>query len=280
MAVDERRQRIRRNMARAWAYAAAAYAASATASVAYNPAVVFGSGTYKGFWVDPTVLSSLKQSSDGSVAVAADADPVGYVTEQSGAGGVLNQTVNASRPTYKVVGGYPCLRFDGTDDHILGDATVRAVTDSAPAFSFVFVANSDSTLAAAGHVLRTQATVGQEVFNIYQMTATNLRMASVAGNFDTSVASDTVVVYSIRYEPAFVGTNVFVRRNKTLLNSGTLGPITVNSGVGGRVALSDTAFSNAFKGDIYQALLVNRLLSDADVASVEIALGAKAGITL
>jgi hypothetical protein len=280
MAVDERRQRIRRNMARAWSYAASAYQATATASssVAYDPAVVFESGLYKGYWIDPTDLSTLKQSSDGSVAVAADNDPVGYVAEKSGTGGILNQTVNGQRPLYKVVGGYPCLRFDGTDDVLSADATIRAMTDNQANFTLVLVMDHTAGGTYNQHVVFTRAAGGIQIFNLYMLSDTSIRLTNNGGfTRDTTLVSGDFKVYAFRYN---LGATYEIHRNGVLLDTATVLGVSAQVGTGTELTVGNTSFANSFNGDIYQALFINRWLPDADLANVVIALGAKAGITI
>jgi hypothetical protein len=66
MAVDERRQRIRRNMARAWAYAAAAYAASPTLTASLAAPELVSIGTR----VLPARTSNLHSTASLSIGTA------------------------------------------------------------------------------------------------------------------------------------------------------------------------------------------------------------------
>jgi hypothetical protein len=71
-------------------------------------------------WYDPSDLTTLFQNSNGTTAVAADGDPVGYMADKSGNGKHLVQAVAGSRPLYKTSGGLSWLLFDGTNDFISG----------------------------------------------------------------------------------------------------------------------------------------------------------------
>jgi hypothetical protein len=73
--------------------------------------------TLKAWW-DVSDLSTLFQNSDGTTAVAADGDPVGYIADKSGNGFHLTQATSGSRPTYKTSSGLHWLDFDGTSDFI------------------------------------------------------------------------------------------------------------------------------------------------------------------
>ena len=69
-------------------------------------------------WYDAADSSTLFQNSDGTSAVAATDDPVGYWGDKSGNGRNLTQTTNNNRPLYKPASrnGKGDLLFDGTDD--------------------------------------------------------------------------------------------------------------------------------------------------------------------
>lgn len=69
-------------------------------------------------WYDPSDFSTLFQNSNGTTAVTADGDPVGYMADKSGNGHHLIQATAASRPLYKTSGGLRWLEFDGTDDFL------------------------------------------------------------------------------------------------------------------------------------------------------------------
>lgn len=74
-------------------------------------------------WYDPSDLTTMFQNSNGTTAVTADGDPVGYIADKSGNGKHWIQATAAARPLYKTGGGLHWLQFDGTDDG-LGVSTV------------------------------------------------------------------------------------------------------------------------------------------------------------
>lgn len=88
----------------------------------FNPKSI---ATLAGWW-DASVTSSLSQLSDGSTAVSADSDPVGYWADLSGNGRNLTQSTTNNRPFYKpgVLNGKPVIDFDGSNDSMLASFTL------------------------------------------------------------------------------------------------------------------------------------------------------------
>lgn len=94
-------------------------------------------------WYDFSDVSTLFQASNGTTAVAADGDPIGYIKDKSGNGNHLSQAVNnANRPTYKIVGGRGLGRFDGSNDSLFSGT--HTVTAQAPLTVYT-VASADAT---------------------------------------------------------------------------------------------------------------------------------------
>lgn len=84
---------------------------------AFTPASLFVGG-YAGAYFDISDIASLKQNSNGTGAVTADGDPVGYVADKSGNGKNIVQPTAGKRPIYRTSGGLAWLDFDGVDDFI------------------------------------------------------------------------------------------------------------------------------------------------------------------
>lgn len=77
----------------------------------FTPLHLFMGGE-KGFWADPSDTSTLFQSSDGTIPVTANGDPIGLVSDKSGNNYNLTQAVSAARPNL-LNGG---IVFDRVDD--------------------------------------------------------------------------------------------------------------------------------------------------------------------
>jgi hypothetical protein len=95
-------------------------------------------------------MATLFQDAARTVPVTADGQPIGGVTDLSGAGHHLAQATAASRPTFKIgaLNGQPVARFDGTDDSLSG----QPFTSDQAAIS-VFVVAVRSSVAAVGPVI-------------------------------------------------------------------------------------------------------------------------------
>lgn len=77
----------------------------------FNPLSLFANSE-QGAWYDPSDLSTMFQSSDGTTAVAVG-DPVGYIADKSGNGNHAIQATSAKRPTLRQAGSLYYLEFDG-----------------------------------------------------------------------------------------------------------------------------------------------------------------------
>jgi len=86
-----------------------------------TPLTILGS-SLKGWW-DFSDLSTLFQLSNGTTAVTADADRIGYATDKSGTGTHVIQASANLRGTYKasIQNGRGVCRFDGSDDFLAAD---------------------------------------------------------------------------------------------------------------------------------------------------------------
>lgn len=82
-------------------------------------------GNTPGFFFDPSDRATLYQTSGAATPdVAADADPVGKILDQSPNGFHRLQATAASRPLYKTSGGLSWLFYQGTDDY-MDNATAK-----------------------------------------------------------------------------------------------------------------------------------------------------------
>lgn len=92
------------------------------ASPSFDPATLFAGGVQGGWW-DISDLSSLRQNSDGTGAVAVG-DPVGYIADKSGNGMHMIQPTAAARPLLQQdINGNYRVEYDGVDDTLFVNAS-------------------------------------------------------------------------------------------------------------------------------------------------------------
>ena len=89
----------------------------------FSPASLFDNGE-RGAWYDPSDLSSMFQSSDGTTPAVVDS-PVGYIRDKSGNGHHMIQVTDADRPVLKKSDGLYYLEFDGANWGMQTGSTVN-----------------------------------------------------------------------------------------------------------------------------------------------------------
>lgn len=94
----------------------------------WSPLALFAASE-QGAWYDPSDLSSMNTKHDGSGAVPAVGDPVGYIADKSGRGNHAKQTTDTARPTLQLAAGRYYLQFDGVDDFLVTNAIDFTGTD-------------------------------------------------------------------------------------------------------------------------------------------------------
>lgn len=244
-------------------------------TAAFDPASLFQSGTYKGFWIDASDTTKLKQDTGGSTAVTADGDPVGYVAETSGNGGIFTRyTDDTYRPAFKVVNGYNCLRFDGSNDELRGDAVTRAIAgNSIAASTYILAINADSTGSFPKNIFATQGSDGLTTFPSVRSTTTlrfNYRYNGYYKEY-TSFTCNEVAVYTLIW---LASGAIKIRKNGSQVVSQTDASGAWPSNAGNYTAVG------GIKGDIYQVFAIGKELTGTDLTDAEKAIGAKAGITI
>lgn len=97
-------------------------------------------------WWDFSDATSLFQLSNGTTAVSANNDPIGYATNKSAVAEHLVQSTAGSRPLYKtnIQNGRSVARWDGTDDFL---EQVGAASYSQP--NHIFIAFAKTTASAS-----------------------------------------------------------------------------------------------------------------------------------
>lgn len=252
----------------------------------FDPASLYQGGTYKGVWIDASDTSTLKQDTAGTTAVTADGDPVGYVASKETTTGGTFQRIDddSKRPLYKVVGGYSCLQFDGSNDQINGDATVRTVTSGDQTYwTIVAVAALASSGVSYNDLL--WAITGSNANVNYFQYVTGGQVGGSQANYYTVVQSITqtnknVITIRVRSD----GSQPFInlRVNGTQLEEGGTATTSAKLGSGNASLFEIGGFGGGsyFKGDLYQFYIINRDVLGADLTNLERALGAKAGVTI
>jgi hypothetical protein len=98
-----------------------------------SPATLFAAGE-KGYWLDPSDLSTMWQDATGTIAAAVN-QPVGRMLDKSGNGYVFTQATSASRPILRQdTAGFYYLEFDGVDDYLAATTNVDLSTTDKVSF--------------------------------------------------------------------------------------------------------------------------------------------------
>lgn len=83
--------------------------------VNFDPLTLFAAGG-KGWWIDPSDISTMFQDTTGLTPVTATGQTVGKILDKSGNGKHWVAPSDSARPVYTVSGNQKYLVFDGTDD--------------------------------------------------------------------------------------------------------------------------------------------------------------------
>jgi hypothetical protein len=236
----------------------------------------------------------MRQLSDGTTSVTAEADPVGYWPDLSGNGYHATQSTNNNRPTYRagVRNGRSVLRFDGSNDSYQVasfplDAvfSVFAVCKFASAssgnlwFEHSVNSNTNSGMFISGlsnSPIQTHRTVAP-AFRALTVGVTNWFGADwgvaegrvTAG--DPLNAIDSVLAYWKN------GT----RQSNSPTSLVPFGTVTSGRSVTATLFIgSRNQASNFSNGDYAEILIYNRPLTDSEHTSVRRYLGSKWGVTV
>lgn len=246
-------------------------------------------------WLDASDVSGMRQLSDGTTAVTADADPVGYWPDKSGNGYHATQSTTNNRPSYRtgVRNGRSTLRWDGTND------SYRVASIPLDATISVFVVAQFNVAGSAGdatgnlcieHSATSNFNSGMAFLGsssgasqIHRTVAPVFRWVptGVAAWFGTAWA-----VAELRIAPGSAIDDIFtVRKNGGIVaNNGAIlgtGAVTSNRSVTADLFVGSrnqaTILSN---GDYAEILIYNRPLTDAEHTAVRRYLAGKWGITV
>lgn len=256
--------------------------------------------------LDASVLSSLRQNSDGTVNATATDDPVGYWADLSGLGNHAVQSVaTGSRPFLKLnnQNGRPGLLFDGSNDWmtatiagfqslpaatviIVSKPTLAAAADSATAMYFGFGNNGNasgvypSNTALALASLSTGTVLGETIAVFYGSSgvfrlngsSTYLRAAATAQMLAVVTKTGS---FLLRSNDASVSLNL----SSNALPIGPLGTgYTVDNDVHLSALRSGGNISVGPEHAFHQFIVYDRELTAAEQTRIWVAMRAKWGI--
>jgi len=243
--------------------------APTVAAGGFTPADLFT--TEEGAWYDVSDLSSMFQNSNGTTAVTADGDPVGYLGDQTGNGHHLIQATAGTRPIYRTDGTY----------HWLECASQSLLT-----------ASSLSISGASGLFMGVTWQPQESLFlNPFNIDDANQRLTGdsrgTSNDFDVRTHALGAIPVDFSTHPDFVdyvqsgqaevGGNVVARWDGVQVASEAAvdgafsnGPIGMNEILGG----------NRENILFYGAVVIARTLSPAEISDTESFLADLAGVTL
>lgn len=221
---------------------------------------------------------TLYQDSARTTLVAADGDPVGSWSDESGNGNHFSQATSTARPLYKtaIVNALPVVRFDGVDD-LLSRASI-------------FAGTADFSLFVVG---RYTAGTGGAFFTERSGTATTPVHAQIdlsGGNYRNVHRNDANSLQQAQGAAPASGTWMIIQASQATLamklrrgggaadtSNATSGATTVTvAGVGGAPLATPATF---LTGDIAEVIVYNQVLTLANVDLVGNYLAAKYGLT-
>ena len=244
----------------------------------FSPSALFANGE-EGAWYDPSDLSTLFQSSNGTTAVAVG-DPVGYIEDKSGNGNHAIQATSAKRPTLRESGGLYYLEFNGAQGLTTSSIDFTA-TDTMTSCLGLKKDNSDtaSLIETSNNVF---GSGNSGVFRLLSTTAGLYRHQSkgtILSNADGTVAPPAT---SVLLAQSKISTDFNILRiDGTQLGSGT-----TNQGTGNftsqplNVGARNNGSNLFLTGRIYSLIIRNVLSSSAEIDSTEAYVASKTGVSL
>jgi len=260
--------------------------------------------------LDASVPSSLWQSSDGTIAAAAQDDPVGYWGDLSGSGSHARQTVaTGSRPFLKLSdqNGRPGLFFDGSNDFLsaavsgfnaLTNATVlyvwkAALAASADADGRGFIWGFGNVGNASGSYPANAALAASSETSLFagETIVVQIRQNAIGflGSDSYSRPANTAQLLGFSFGSAGTGlsvngSSVPLNLASTVTTSTASGPSTTGYTLDNDIHISGrrangTLASAAMAMTLHQFLVYNRILTSGELATIWNAMQTKWGIT-
>lgn len=253
----------------------------------FNPLSLFANGE-QGVWYDPSDLSTVFQQ-DGTTATVPwtsgdilDENRVGKLVDKSGNGKDALQTVLSKCPALKLVGGLYYLEFDGIDDALVTASIDFTSTDAMSVFAGarketdVTGVIAELSTNAGGASIEGAFRLGSSTNNIWRYTSKGTTLVNLNTGGYTPPVTTVLTTLSDISDPSMA-----IRADGSAANSNTASQGTGNYGdyplnVGAR----NNGAGLRLDGRIY-SLIVRGVLSNADeIASTEVFVAAKTGVTI
>ena len=245
-------------------------------------------------WWSADVASSMAQASNGTTAVSANNDPVGYWKDLLN-GYPLTQSTNNNRPLYQTTGinSRPALSFDGTNDNLnaTSGAVCDAVRNTGGFTAFVVARPVTTTILTSLTFLSRNGSAAQSRINVTlnpgvnQATLGGRRLESDSA---TNALANSAYVYGNNYVfcavADYANSDGYVYANGSLLvtNTSWLTDGTTPDSASAAVSvggLPDGA-TQQYLGQIAQVLWYKRALSASEVLFVSRWLGRIYGVSV
>jgi hypothetical protein len=250
--------------------------------LAYTPRDLFQAGA-NGAWYDFSELTTLYQDSAGTIPVTAVGDPVGRVLDRSGEGHHLVQTTSTKRPLLGLSNGKYYLDFDGVDDALV---SVDALDLTATKTMTTGIGMWRDTTTTADIALEhgRGGTDAQAMTITHAASSTNLAaiMRGPTGSPQTTIVDSGRITTEAFFDrsKATVATQVIQRMNGNAVTntaSSTVVPTTSFFGNYNVYVGARNQVTNPFDGKIFQIVIVDSVLSGADLTNLEAWLNARTG---
>lgn len=222
-------------------------------------------------WLDPSDLSTLRQNSDGTTAVAIG-DPVGFVADKSGNGNNAVQATSGARPLLQrdATGYY--LDFDGTDD------CLQIASCTLPTFIYLVLGAQQTN--AKQLLIEHSANAGNnDGFEFFGTSGSSwaLRRSSVHSASGVGVWPGTVPMVGELY---YDGAGTFWKNGVAQANNTITGTARSNSNVTTALNIFSRNQASAFtQGGLY-GLIIAPYTASTQQPKARTYMGKKAGITL
>jgi len=280
-----------------------------SAGGAFSPLSLFASGE-EGAWYDPSDLTTMWTDTAGTIQATAvlegdtptAANAVARIDDKSGNGNHATQITSPSRPYLTVTaGGLYYLSFDGTDDFMtsgtnadwkyLHDGTGAYVgagitaTDSAnpDSIEFIFATNDSSPTAVGFYAsIDDRSSVSRnEAWNVRVSSTTSSPTPIFEATNSTVSDIDGNLVFSLQHGSSQTPDFIF-RDNGSSVYSVNYGntPSTANSETALYIGNGGPTPTVFWSGSLYNAVILDRLLTTDEITNTEAYLATRSGVTL